>query len=193
MRRSVLVVTTASAGKSLPKVIVTLAAREIEGLLAGGAERFPVSVGTTTYDVEMIAQSATPPKGAKPQIRLRVADGALSGARLGTVTAFFDGVPFQLVLMCSDPPPAGPVRLTPGLTYERIDMRGKPGAAPSIAPRAQPQRDDGELPLLQRVAIGAALSAIVAVAGYLRDEPLFYLVALGTMGWSVFGKTNPTR
>lgn len=187
-----LVITTGPSGKSLPKVIVTLAASELEALLAGGAQRFPVTIGETTHDVEMIAQSGEPPAGPKPNIRLRVADGALSGARADTVTVFFKDVPFQLVLMCSDPPPEGPVRIGPGLTYQRVDLRSKPPSKATPAP-AQPQRDEGELPLVQRLAIGGFLGAIIAGAGYFRDDPLFYLVAIGIVGWSIFAKTNPTR
>jgi hypothetical protein len=104
-----MVITTAAVGNALPKVIVTLAGSEIDGLLAGRAERFPVTVGATSHDVEMIAASRAPPEGGKPDIRLRVADGALQGARIGTVTVFFEDVPFQLVLMCSDAPPAARV------------------------------------------------------------------------------------
>lgn len=197
-----MVITTAAAEKGLPKVIVTLAGSEIDALLAGRAERFPVTIGETDYDVEMIAASQEPPAGKKPNVRLRVADGALRGARLGAVTVFFEGVPFQLVLMCSDPPPAGPVQIAPGLTYENVGGVGtysaKPAkqtkpAKPAAEHARRPTRDEGELPLVQRLAIGAAIGGIVAMAGYLRDEPLYYLVAIGVTVWSIFGKTNPTR
>lgn len=191
-----LVLTTAPTDGSLAKVIVTLAASEIDALLAGGAERFPVTIGDVTHDVEMIAASHEPPPGPKPNIRLRVADGALGGARLGSVTVFFDGVPFQLVLMCSDPPPTGPVKVAPGLTYERVDARDNrraSGSAPQPGARPAGQQPADELPFAQRLAIAAFFGALIAGVGYLRDDPLYYLAALVAVIAGTFTRSSPQR
>jgi hypothetical protein len=182
----VLVIVTEGREGALPKVILTLAGGEIEALLAGSVERFPVQVGPKTYDVEMIAASTPTPKSPPPNVRLRVANDALGASRAGTVTPLFpDPLPFVLVLTCSDPP-LTKVRLGPGLTYERIDMR----SPARVAPRPP---DDEPVPLKQRFAIGLFFGAMMALGGWLqeRDAPLYYLAAIGIVIWSVFGKTNP--
>ena len=181
-----LVIVTAPPDGKLPKVVLTMAASEIDAILAGAVERFPVAVGDKTYDVEMIAASTPTPKTPKPNVRLRVANDALAASRAGTVTPLFpDPIPFVLVLMCSDPPPAK-VRLGPNLVYERVDLRAGPAATP-----ARPVRQDDELPLIQRLGLGLFFGGMVAVAGFFqgRDAMFYYVAGVGIAIWSAFAKT----
>ena len=175
-----LVTTTAGKQGALPKVVVVLDAAEIDALLAGGTQRFVVTLDEGPIEVELLA-SSTSPTTPKPAVRLRVADDAIRASRVGTVTPLFPtAIPFTLSLMCSAPT-AGPVRIAKGLTYERVDMRG-PAALPSSPP---PDR----LPLRDRILIGLGVAAVFGILGAFRehDAPVYWLFGLGGGLWAVFG------
>ncbi|MFO0684854.1 MAG: hypothetical protein U0234_22545 [Sandaracinus sp.] len=177
-----MVTTTAGKQGALPKVVVVLDPAEIDALLAGGTQRFVATLDEGPIDVELLATSTTPTT-PKPTVRLRVADDAIRASRAGMVTPLFPAaIPFTLSLSCSAPAPAGPVRIAPGLTYERIDLRG-PKALPTSPP---PDR----LPLRDRILIGLGVAAVFGIVGAFRehDAPLYWLVGLGAGLWAVFGR-----
>jgi hypothetical protein len=168
----IVITTKAERAGEKPKVIVTLSAGELDVLLVGGTQRFEVVLDEGTKDVEILATS-TKPTTPKPHVRLRVADDALRAARVGTVTPLFAApIPFQLVLMCSDAPPDGPVRISPGLTYERVNL-GAPTT--SSAPRATS-------PLVERAMIGAGVVGFFAFLGWVRGESILLYVVCGLVG-----------
>ncbi|MBX7191457.1 MAG: hypothetical protein K1X94_05340 [Sandaracinaceae bacterium] len=178
----------------LPRVTAVLAPAEIDALLSGSTERFVVTIDGRDLEVEVLAAS-TSPTTPKPSVRLRIADDALRASRAGTVTPLFPAdIPFVLSLMCSEPA-TGPVKVAPGVTYERIDLRAASKtpttpASTSPAQRSQPTDAAKPWPLHERILIGLGAALFFGVVGSFRGDeaPIYWLVGIGTGLYAVFGK-----
>ncbi len=168
----------------LDQLIVVMAASEIDALLGGHVERFPMRAADRDLTIELMAVGFEPAPGPAPDYRLRVAPDALRASRVGTVTPLFpDRMPFTLTLMCSDAAPEGPTQIAPGLSY---DPRTKALRATSTA-TPTPPRGEGRERLGDRVserllaAAGVMLAAVVIGIVRGADDLQVYL-GIGVVG-----------
>lgn len=111
---------------ALPKLRVALTRAQLDRALDGDILRFIAQLPDRSRVVHLLRDDIKPLEPA-PDVRLRVAPGALEGVRMGgTVTPLAAGIPFELQLTLATgetPTPAAPVRIGSSVVRPPIDPR----------------------------------------------------------------------
>src|SRR5689334_6384756 len=177
-------VTVSDEGSDRPTLTVTLEAAEIDALIAGDPLQLDAAMGGRTMCVELVREGGRIDAGARrPDVRLRLPPLGLNGVRVGgTLTPIFESVPFHLVLAAADGVTlAGPVRISPGVVYERLVSPHAPAAKPAPVHVAAPAPLVARPRINPKLVLAGLVIVALGVIGVLarKNVPLALLVAGG--------------
>jgi hypothetical protein len=189
-----------------PRVRLALTRAEIARVLAGGSLPFELTAEGLRRRVELLRIGGEPAReGPPPDHRLHVPEGLFRGVSVGgAATPIFPDLPFSLTveLAAGEAPVTGPVRVSPGVVYERLDARpyaspplprpAVPSPAPAVArpARAAVDADAPRAPSPWSLLLSGLVLLAVGVIGVLagKNVPLGVLLGLAglaVMGWAI--------